>query len=311
MKCHRPSAPRLERPHPLEPPLFLSRFLPSPSPRLLRPAPLPVPARVSTAGDEELEDPIAPPLRGESHSMDLQEHHDLIFGEEFCFPTTTTYYPALYAPTGINVPPQFYHHQTMSRCDNRAPNYMGHQAQGTSCMYYVVPEYGIAHSPHEPDPLHPCAIGDGRFVRTQEYRAETVEHTYYQPVPVPHYAALPSAADRTPATTAQSLAYANGLFVPCGHKQTVAVTSERGVAWNQSVQQATTSSMEFQGHTLLPSGAVGFAAGGRAWATGSRAARDGTAARKKRERARFGRRKKERKRWNNDWDGENFLVRVK
>ena len=64
MKCHRPSAPRLERPHPLEPRLFLSRFLPSPSPRLLRPAPLPAPARVSTAGDEELEDPIAPPLRG-------------------------------------------------------------------------------------------------------------------------------------------------------------------------------------------------------------------------------------------------------
>ena len=128
----------------------------------------------------------------------------------------------------------------------------GHQAQGTSCMYYVVPEYGITHSPHEPHPLHPCALGDGRFVRTQEYRAETVEHTYHQPVPAPHCAALPSAADRTPATTAQSLAYTNGLFVPGGHKQTVAVTSERVVAWNQSVQQATTSSMEFQGHTLLP-----------------------------------------------------------
>ncbi|RLN28912.1 uncharacterized protein C2845_PM05G12630 [Panicum miliaceum] len=190
--------------------------------------------------------------------MDLQEHHDLIFGEEFCFPTTTTYYPPLYAPAGINVPAQLYQHQTMSRCDNRAPNYtvviileQGHQVQGTSCMYYVVPEYGIAHSPHGPHPLHPCAIGDGRFVRTQEYRAETVEHTYHQPVPAPHYAALPSAADMTPATTAQSLAYTNGLFVRGGHQQTVAVTSERGVAWNQSVQQATTSSMEFQGHTLL------------------------------------------------------------
>ncbi|PUZ64163.1 hypothetical protein GQ55_3G121500 [Panicum hallii var. hallii] len=189
--------------------------------------------------------------------MDLQEHHELIFGEEFCFPTTTTYYPPLYAPAvnlmsaGINVPAQLYQHQTMSRYDNRAPNYTGHQAQGTSCMYYVVPEYGIAHSPHGPHPLHPYAIGDGRFVRTQEYRAETVEHTYHQPVPAPHYAALPSAADRTPATTAQSLAYTNGLFVPGGYQQTVA-TSERGVAWNQSVQQATTSSMEFQGHTLLP-----------------------------------------------------------
>ena len=29
------------------------------------------------------------------------------------------------------------------------------------------------------------------------------------------------------------------------------------------------------------------------------------------ERARFGRRKREKKRWNDDWDGENFLVRVK
>ena len=56
---------------------------------------------------------------------------------------------------------------------------------------------------------------------------------------------------------------------------------------------------------------AGFAAGGRAWATGSRAARDGTTVRKKRERARFGRRKREKKRWNDDWDGKNFLVRVK
>ena len=37
---------------------------------------------------------------------------------------------------------------------------------------------------------------------------------------------------------------------------------------------------------------AGFAVGDRAWTTGSRAARDGIAARKKRERTRFGRRKK-------------------
>jgi hypothetical protein len=42
-----------------------------------------------------------------------------------------------------------------------------------------------------------------------------------------------------------------------------------------------------------------IATGGRAWATGSRAAREG-----------YGRRK-EKKRWNDDWDGEKFLVRVK
>ena len=51
-----------------------------------------------------------------------------------------------------------------------------------------------------------------------------------------------------------------------------------------------------------------IATGGRAWATGSRAARDGTAARKKREG--YGR-WKEKKRWNDDWECENFLVRVK
>ena len=32
---------------------------------------------------------------------------------------------------------------------------------------------------------------------------------------------------------------------------------------------------------------------------------------RERERARFGRRKREKIRWNDDWDGENFLVRVK
>ncbi|CAL4902812.1 unnamed protein product [Urochloa decumbens] len=184
--------------------------------------------------------------------MDLQEHHDLIFGEEFCFPAATTYYPPLYAPTGINVPAQLYQHQTILRCDNRAPNYTGHQAQGTPCMYYVAPEYGIAHSPHGLFPLHPCAIGDGRFVRTQEYRAETVERTYHQPVSTPHYASLPSTSDRTAATTTQSLAYTNGLFVPGGLQQTVAVASESGAALNQSVQQAIVSTMEFQGHTFLP-----------------------------------------------------------
>ncbi|KAF8727096.1 hypothetical protein HU200_019601 [Digitaria exilis] len=116
---------------------------------------------------------------------------------------------------------------------------------------YVVPDYGIAHSPHGPHAFRPCAIGDGRFIRTQEYRTETMEHTYHQPVPTPQYAAFPTAAIRTPATAAQSLAYTNGLFVPGGLQQTVPVASERGVAWNQSVQ-ATISPMKFQGHTMLP-----------------------------------------------------------
>lgn len=117
-------------------------------------------------------------------------------------------------------------------------------------MYYVVPDYGIAHSPHGPHPLHP-AIGDGRFVRTQEYHAETVEHRYHQ-LPMSHCSVRPSEADSSPASTTQSLGYANGLFVPHGLRQSVSVTSERAVAWNQSLQQATVSSMEFQSHTLLP-----------------------------------------------------------
>jgi hypothetical protein len=185
---------------------------------------------------------------------------------------------------GINVvPTQLYQHQANSRCDNRAQTYMvyfkecyflfsffswcfllytfkyivlilgqGHEVQGTPSMYYVVPNYGIAHSPHGPHPLHPCAIGDGRFVRTQEYYSETVEHTYQQPVPTSYCSIRPSAADRTPASTAQSLGYTNDLFVPGGLRQTVSVTSERGVAWNQSLQQATIASMEFQSHTSLP-----------------------------------------------------------
>ncbi|CAM0144791.1 unnamed protein product [Urochloa decumbens] len=142
---------------------------------------------------------------------DLVEHHDLIFGEEFCFPASTTCYSPFY---GMCVPGQLYQHQTISACKDGAPNYMGHQAQGIPCVYYVVNEYGIAHSPHGPHALPPCAIGDDK--------------------------------------TAQSLTNRNGLFVPGGIQQTVAVASESGVAWNQYAQQATISSMDFHGHTFLP-----------------------------------------------------------
>jgi len=53
-----------------------------------------------------------------------------------------------------------------------------------------------------------------------------------------------------------------------------------------------------------------IATGGRAWATGSRVAQDGMAARNKREGYGW------QKRWNEDWDGEKkfwggFRVRVK
>jgi hypothetical protein len=36
------------------------------------------------------------------HFMDIEEDPDLIYGEEFCFPATTTYYPILHSPTGMS-----------------------------------------------------------------------------------------------------------------------------------------------------------------------------------------------------------------
>lgn len=96
-------------------------------------------------------------------------------------------------------------------------------------MYYVVLDYGIAHSPHGPCPLDPCAIADGKFV-AQEYLANTADSTYHQPVPTSPYAFLPSAADRVPASTSQTLGYTDGLFIPGGQGQTLSVTSNNGVS---------------------------------------------------------------------------------
>lgn len=107
--------------------------------------------------------------------MDLQANPKLVCGEEFYFPATATYYPTPCAPTGINVPAELYEHQRIWGCGNQGLHYSGQQIEGTSCMYYVVPDYGIAHSPHGPCPLDPCAIADDKFVRAQEYLANTAE----------------------------------------------------------------------------------------------------------------------------------------
>ncbi|KAL6607793.1 hypothetical protein ACP70R_040856 [Stipagrostis hirtigluma subsp. patula] len=184
--------------------------------------------------------------------MDPEAHPDLIFGEEFCFPVTTAYYPTLYGPTGINVPAEFYERQKVLGCDYQGLHYSGHQAEGISSMYYVVPDYGIAHSPHGPQPLPPCAVANGRFVGAQEYCPDTVERTYHQPVPTSHYQALPSEAERTIASTSHSLANTNGLFVPGVLGQTVPVASESGAPWNPTLQQTTASSMKIQDVTLVP-----------------------------------------------------------
>jgi hypothetical protein len=147
-------------------------------------------------------------------------------------------------------------------------------------MYYVVPEYGIAHPPHGSQPfhliahpshglhplhpvahpphgsypVHPCAIANGLLSGGQEYCTETVEHTYYQQVRTSHYAVLPSVADRTPPINAQPLADTSGLFLPGGSDQAVDAASERGVAWSSSLQSVSVSSMKFQNPAVVPEG---------------------------------------------------------
>ncbi|KAL6897939.1 hypothetical protein ACP4OV_006898 [Aristida adscensionis] len=186
--------------------------------------------------------------------MDHGPHPQLIFGDDFCFPGTAAYYQTLYDPTGINVPPEFFEHQKVLGCDYRGQHCSGLLEEGTSCMYYVVPDYGFTCSPHGPQPLHPRAA-DGGFVRSQEYQVDWEEHTYHRPVPpTSHYPTptLPYVAERTPALSSHSLAYTYGLLVPGKLVQTVAVASERAVPWNSTWQQTTISSLKFQDAPLLP-----------------------------------------------------------
>ncbi|KAK3137438.1 hypothetical protein QOZ80_5BG0452240 [Eleusine coracana subsp. coracana] len=207
--------------------------------------------------------------------MDIEEDPDLIYGDELCFPAITTYYANSHAPPGINVPAEFYGRPTISGINDQGLHYMGHQAEGTSCMYYVVPNYAtahpshgphpshpVAHPPHGPHPSHlvahphgshpshPCAITNDGLSGVQERCAETVERTYYQQVRTPHYVVPPSVAERIPPINVQPLAQASALFLPCGRAQTIADATKRSVAWSPSLQSASASSMKFQNHTV-------------------------------------------------------------
>lgn len=147
-------------------------------------------------------------------------------------------------------------------------------------MYYVVPNYATAHPPHGPHPMHPtahpphgphpfhpvahiphgshpshpCAIANSQLSGVQEHSAETVEPTYYQQVRGSHYPVLPSVPDRTPAVNAQPLAHNSSLFPLYEPGQTGAAASEKGVAWNPSLQSASISSMKFRNPTVVQKG---------------------------------------------------------
>ncbi|KAG8067254.1 hypothetical protein GUJ93_ZPchr0005g15978 [Zizania palustris] len=180
--------------------------------------------------------------------MDLLTDPELIFGDEFCFPPIITYYPTAYAPTGASLPPELYEHQTILGWDDQGPHYSGQQAEGTSCMYYVVPDYGVeygtAHSPHGPYLSDSGAIADGTFVGNQEYLANTAESTNYQPVPTSPFAFLPSVVDAAPASTSQT---------PASTSQTLANSVvESSVSGNPYIQSTSFSSEKFEDHMMLP-----------------------------------------------------------
>ncbi|KAE8803536.1 hypothetical protein D1007_20564 [Hordeum vulgare] len=183
--------------------------------------------------------------------MDFEANSELIFGEEFCFPANATYYPTPYGPTGINLPAELYEHQAIWRCGDQDLHYLDQQAEGTSYSYYVVPDYGIAHSPRGPSPSEHCAIADGRFSRSQEYLAKTADIARNQPFPIPHYDVLPSAAQWGPASTSQALRCNDSLFIPIDQGQSFPVAPKKGITWNPSLQSTSVSSKKFENHPML------------------------------------------------------------
>ncbi|EMS48415.1 hypothetical protein TRIUR3_29992 [Triticum urartu] len=183
--------------------------------------------------------------------MDLEANSELIFGEEFCFPANATYYPTPYGPTGITLPAELYEHQAIWRCGDQDLHYLGQQAEGTSYSYYVVPDYGIAHSPRGPYPSEHCTIADGRFARSREYLAKTADIACHQPVPIPHYDVLPPAAQWGPASTSQTLTFNDSLFIPTDQGQSFPVVPKKGITWNPSLQSTSVSSKKFENHAML------------------------------------------------------------
>ncbi|KAM0891439.1 hypothetical protein ACQ4PT_026404 [Festuca glaucescens] len=159
--------------------------------------------------------------------MDFEENPELIFGEEFCFPAMATYYPTPYAPDEINLPADLYEHQPLWGCGDQGLHYSGQQAESTSCPYFVIPHYGISHSPLAPYPPEPCAVADHRFAGAQEYLAKTADVTYHQPVPTPRYDVVPSAPHWGLASMSKTLTYTDSLFIPSGQGPSFPVASER------------------------------------------------------------------------------------
>lgn len=180
--------------------------------------------------------------------MDFEADPELVFGEEFCFPATA-YYPTPYAPAGTNLPAELYEPQAIW---DQYLQYSGQQAEGSSCSYYVVPDYGITHSPIGPYPSEPSVIADGRFVGAQGYLASTTDSTYHQPVPTTPYDAHPFAAQWGPATTSQTLTYTDSLFIPSGQDQSIPVAPNKNITWNPSAQSTSVSSKKFQRNAMLP-----------------------------------------------------------
>ncbi|KAM0906921.1 hypothetical protein ACQ4PT_016458 [Festuca glaucescens] len=183
--------------------------------------------------------------------MDFEENPELIFGEEFCFPATATYYPTPYVPDEINLPADLYEHQPLWGCGGQGLHYSGQQAEGTACPYFVIPHYWISHSPLAPYPPEPCVVADRRFAGAQEYLAKTADVTYHQPVHIPCYDVLPSAPHWGLASTSKTLTYTDSLFIPSGQVPSFPVASEKGITWNPSPQSTGIAPKTTEGHAML------------------------------------------------------------
>ncbi|XP_047045980.1 YTH domain-containing protein ECT2-like [Lolium rigidum] len=184
--------------------------------------------------------------------MDFEENPELIFGEEFCFPATATYYPTPYAPDEINLPADLYEHQPLWGCGDQGLHYSGQQAESTSCPYFVVPHYGLSYSPLAPYPPETCAVADHRFAGAQEYLAKPADVTYHQPVPTPRYDVLPSAPHWGLASMSKSVTYSDSLFIPSGQGSSFPFALEKGITWNPSLQSAGVAPKKIEGHAMLP-----------------------------------------------------------
>jgi hypothetical protein len=130
--------------------------------------------------------------------------------------------------------------------------WQGQQAESTPCQYFVIPHYGISHSPLAPYPPEPCAVADHRFAGgAQEYLAKTAGVTYHQPVPTPRYDVLPSAPHWGLASMSKTVTYSDSLFIPNGQAPSFPVASDKGITWNPSLQSAGVAPKKIEGPAML------------------------------------------------------------